>query len=412
MSILDDYDSLSEKTDIAVLKKAFQQKDRNIIVRTIHPVGQGAFYTERAVDKEGNTIHLMVYDCGSISYRKLKREVSSSLSEDKDIDLLFISHFDRDHVNGLKYLKNNRTIKKVVMPLISSSDKWFYLFVLPSDLQAILLDPQNFFGKDTTIIYVRNMEEDNIGSADIQNSDNDIVNLESLSSSTIISSGTQLQFLNNSWCYIPFNYGEERRKTTLTIELQKRGIDVSSLANGNLTYIDENRKTIKEAYQNVCPDGANKCSLILYSGAIENSGISKWWNGNIWNKYFDDISLKTACLYVGDTDLNQQVGNQDILDNLSYHLGKYHQSIGTIQLPHHGSIKNFNKKILTMWNIPKHYFASYGENNPHGHPSSSVLGIVMRGNSFFGVTENRSSIAIELIYLLSNTSVKIYRSIG
>ena len=114
------------------------------------------------------------------------------------------------------------------------------------------------------------------------------------------------------------------------------------------------------------------------------------------------MECNAACLYLGDTDLNQQVkGNTDVIDSLSSHLADVSRHIGTIQVPHHGSIKNFNYKILTKWNIPKQYFASFGEKNQHGHPSSKVLEYIMRGNPFYGITENRSSIAIEYIYLES-----------
>ena len=35
------------------------------LIRTFHPVGHGAFYTERFYDENGNNIANVVYDCGS-----------------------------------------------------------------------------------------------------------------------------------------------------------------------------------------------------------------------------------------------------------------------------------------------------------------------------------------------------------
>ena len=385
MSVLD-----IEKTDEEllsnVIKSCMKQNNKNVIVRTIHPVGQGAFYSERFIDEAGDSQFLMVYDCGSNSPRKLEREISSSIKEDEKINILFISHFDYDHVNGLAYLKSKYRIEKVVMPLISPFDKCYYLLDLPLSLQNIVLNPQAFFEGDTIINYVNPIEDND-----------EIVPL----AENTIASGTRLNLsCYADWCYIPFNYDGAARRKDLETAFKKKGIDIDWLEKRELDKMIENRSKIKDAYQSVCTGGANEASLVLYSGPINESRICRWWNGERWNRYFDAVECNAACLYLGDTDLNQQVkGSNDMIDSLFSHLAAVSHHIGTIQVPHHGSIKNFNHKILTKWNIPKHYFASFGEKNTHGHPSSEVLEYIMRGNPFYGVTENRSSMAIEFIYL-------------
>ncbi len=78
--------------------------------RTFHPVGQGAFFTEQlsSLNEEYDTT--IVYDCGTISSSdQLNSEISDFKKEQKKegrrlFDILFISHFDSDHVNGLKKL--------------------------------------------------------------------------------------------------------------------------------------------------------------------------------------------------------------------------------------------------------------------------------------------------------------------
>lgn len=43
-------------------------------IRTFHPVGQGAFYTERFYDEgQGKPVFTAVYDCGSVNVRQLKK---------------------------------------------------------------------------------------------------------------------------------------------------------------------------------------------------------------------------------------------------------------------------------------------------------------------------------------------------
>lgn len=76
--------------------------------RTLHPVGQGAFFTEKIVDDKRFTS--IVYDCGSTSSRDILYHEIEQINRDKDnywygpFNLMFISHFDNDHINGLKKL--------------------------------------------------------------------------------------------------------------------------------------------------------------------------------------------------------------------------------------------------------------------------------------------------------------------
>lgn len=45
----------------------------------------------------------MVYDCGTRNGTMLlEREINKAFNRKQSVDLLFISHFDRDHVSGLK----------------------------------------------------------------------------------------------------------------------------------------------------------------------------------------------------------------------------------------------------------------------------------------------------------------------
>ena len=100
--------------------------------RTFWPVGHGAFYTE----KFGGRV-TVVYDCGSglapvrniggkdVSPKDVADRVNGFLppkkDEDgnviKDIDLLFISHFHADHINGVPALLPR--VKRLVLPYFS-----------------------------------------------------------------------------------------------------------------------------------------------------------------------------------------------------------------------------------------------------------------------------------------------------
>lgn len=65
-----------------------------ILTRTIHPVGQGAFYSETfSVRKK--KLYTVVYDCG---YDK-RESAAAKIERLSAVDLIFISHFHDDHIN-------------------------------------------------------------------------------------------------------------------------------------------------------------------------------------------------------------------------------------------------------------------------------------------------------------------------
>lgn len=70
------------------------------VIRTFHPVGQGAFYSERFYeDGRSEAIYKIVYDCGTSwgSVMKAKKVVAKAFDKKDVIDYLFISHLDYDH---------------------------------------------------------------------------------------------------------------------------------------------------------------------------------------------------------------------------------------------------------------------------------------------------------------------------
>ena len=89
--------------------------------RTFHPVGFGAFYTEQHTQNGKNAI--IVYDCGSRTKGvDLESYIKGLKFSPKVIDILFISHFHADHINGIPFLKKYFTIKKVVIPYIPEEE--------------------------------------------------------------------------------------------------------------------------------------------------------------------------------------------------------------------------------------------------------------------------------------------------
>ena len=95
-----------------------------MIKRIFHPIGQGAFYSERHTSCNIN----IVYDCGTTNPRLLAKQkvISQSFRKDDVIHILFISHFDKDHISLIDTLKKAvKKIERVVLPLLHDEQKIF-----------------------------------------------------------------------------------------------------------------------------------------------------------------------------------------------------------------------------------------------------------------------------------------------
>ena len=94
---------------------------------TLWPVGQGLFYSGEI--EYGENYFNFIYDCGSESLKKdnLEKVVDdyvNSLNTNKIIerkivlDMLVVSHFDKDHISGLEFLFEKMFVTFTVRPCI------------------------------------------------------------------------------------------------------------------------------------------------------------------------------------------------------------------------------------------------------------------------------------------------------
>lgn len=208
------------------------------VTRTFHPVGHGAFYTEKhMIDGDPFTI---VYDCGSMSPKKidLKNMVEKFFTEDQPIiDILFISHFDEDHINGIEFLKNHCNIKRVVMPLLDEKAKILakvkniIRYDTRSGNPTKLIDsfktidkPEASLKDDTMIIKVNYTN----GRTSTENSElYDIIDLNTNKYGRIkeIESASRIHLSlkedRTEWYFIPFNYKYDERSEQFAEALKK-----------------------------------------------------------------------------------------------------------------------------------------------------------------------------------------------
>lgn len=127
-----------------IYKKTNQMKGLLKQEFIIHPVGQGLFYSGK-ISHENKIKFRMVFDCGSNTAGACQEEIEiyrdSDFLEEKVLDLLVVSHFDKDHVNQIENLpKGGIKVKKLVMPFLTFEERLFLVLkcldskkILPED---------------------------------------------------------------------------------------------------------------------------------------------------------------------------------------------------------------------------------------------------------------------------------------
>lgn len=389
------------------------------VSRVFHPVGQGAFYSESHILDDGNTFDV-VYDCGTrrrLSWLRKRVNESYSYNNSKKIDteLLFLSHFHDDHYKGIELLNP----KVIILPFLDEWDKvifWIGRELKESSFNPNLEEELHQLFPNAKILLISSIDNDptDIPVGDIVN----VNNLLSAEGKEILPSGIKLAIDDSfDWMYIPINPCLDYRTRQLFIELVEASeeIDIEELKTLNSQYFSLKKRELKEIYYAI--GSPNEYSMAVYSGPNYKHLKQKFTYTNccsyscricsiydcILYRHYDDI-FKAGCLYLGDINLNNQI---DPLKIIYKNLGLDIQNeIGTIQVPHHGSRKNFNSNLLCKYIFPKEwvkrdpgsiiYIISVGEHNPYGHPSAKVMEEIIRSKNILKlVTDNTATAFIE-----------------
>ena len=383
------------------------------IVRTFHPVGQGAFYSERFYDDSGNVTNV-VFDCGVEDVgERHKKVVRGNFIEDDAIQYLFISHLDNDHISLVKTLKEavGGKIWNVVLPYIDreSVALQYSLSLISGDSNVWsfwrgLKDVQDGVsteGSETRYHFIGDER------------DNDLPerwNVQLHNSGESFSLGN---YSNEDWVFIPFVHYPERKDkldehlTPLLTdnqfqkEVEGLGLTITSLKDLKLALIKDTfadlinnqviKKKLHDAYCGITGT-INQNSLIVYSGpSIKyDSKDHAFLDEGFVPRYYPGLYYHVACIYTGDSDFD--------ITSYKNHLGKLWNNVGTIQIPHHGSLDSF-KIDKNHDKLPSHiaFPVSCGEVNKYGHPSGKVLSLLCAERNYpFIVTEQCSTIYIQL----------------
>lgn len=348
------------------------------VVRGIHPVGQGSFYTEIHNIMAGDE-HCVVFDCGTIGgMDSLEKSVKDTFKKDQVIDALVISHFDKDHVNGIKHIDRKCKIKNIIVPQYSNR-KWFYIvadFVTRGG-KSVNMDVCNleiFRQRGIRIIEVKTMDDEDAAGNSERAEEKSLQGSENMT----IPSGTHMKVSASinvdggtvKWVYIPINCTLGKDIARLEAKLNDVVSGFTALSADDMkNAIEKHRKEINEAYKEVF-GSSNASSLCMYSGldsAKRDIPLCKCFNRGYLRRL---VNSNEACLYTGDSELRSLIK----LKCIERLIGTLKERIGLLQIPHHGSIENTDAGIFNIFSVQRMAcFMSYGIGNRYGHPSQYLI---------------------------------------
>lgn len=305
--------------------------------RTFHPVGHGAFYTERFYE-DGNCVYTAVYDCGCNApvKNKLQQIVNAEFLQNTRINALFISHFDTDHINGIQYLLNY--CDKIYVPALSPLEKitvYVYNCLVSGHINSYAnRGLQKLFGDSEIGERIIEVEPFNRLENTVENEqDGTISRSGMLPAGTPISAGAAIPH----WIYLPFYL---KMPISITAPIQRT---FASAINGNIVDFNEVARiikvngipAIKQLFDSAIPaNKRNFYSMTVYSGYEKGICCDECrciMNNNCCGCRVD-CKAKANCLYMGDFEASYK----NVSDLTSFYKCYFFRS-KIIQVPHHGS---------------------------------------------------------------------------
>ena len=374
--------------------------------RTFHPVGQGAFYSEEFELPDHGRFRI-VYDCGSktLSKSNLKKLIKSDFAGDMTVDILFISHFDEDHINGVEFLKP----KTVVVPFLSEAQillltlcnifqegRTYYNVDLAKNPTKTFPDSQIIqilpYGSDSDFDPIFDLKAINDSNRDDSSKNRVLKELRKVKSLAPIN----ILYDKLFWEYIPYNPNWDKYAELFKSKITQHGLDWDQLvAPDNGAYIKKNFFTLKKFYDEL--KQKNLHSLVVCSNSVQDVQLSsRRVNCKNCLNLPGRLDLPCGCIYFGDAKVEAKWRNAfyKYLQGLGIL-----QRIGTLQVPHHGSSSSNGENIISKRYIlanPVLCIISVGEFNHYGHPSARVIRELLRkGGSVSTVTEAVSSMFIQ-----------------
>lgn len=382
------------------------------IKRTFHPVGQGAFYSEKFIFDTNNNYNEfnIVYDCGSVDRFALSREILKYQKETKVIDILFISHFHDDHINGIAELLNGVSVKRVVMPYLDIVNRLLTIGSLTDvSLYLLIANPQFFF---------HSLDKPNVRLTfvypDQKRPYDNTFDLDKYKGEYIYSGNPIEECFNYTnpisiWEFVPANIFSPNKNITQFTNLmeEKFGSDyINTIHNLFKSLEDTALQSIISDIQDIYLESfgkarTNDTSLLLYSGLQQDVEYDIELINNL-HLYCYVLAHKKACcyykfsgcLYTGDLHLSTK-NSEKVKSIFDCRLN----NLLTTQVPHHGSSTSDSYDFWSNLNTYTTVLC-YGSRNSYHHPSPKTLSTLSScKKSMIHVTDNSATMFSQIMYI-------------
>ncbi|AXI45851.1 hypothetical protein C1J03_07275 [Sulfitobacter sp. SK012] len=354
-------------------------------------------------------VYRWVYDCGSSTAKRLVTNAIADLKGDcegEKIDLLTLSHFHNDHINGAVDLLNAIGAKTVMLPW---APLWHRLLIgFEQGIRAedpemlFFVDPVQYFeqeagdGFDQVLFVMPSDGEgppfptepteapeppEGLDDPEKPSDQGDPVSYGDLEGAyghldrrvRMLRSGIAIS-VYDVWEFLPYNDPATKPNDPFGFAAKVESYR-GSLLNGDEDEREAALKDLKALYKATFGRTAmNDVSLMLYGGAVGN------WRGHFYCECLSH-SLSEGCwcwqqhettaaiLLTGDGNL----GSVSKWDTLERYLGRrraIHASV--FQVPHHGARANWYDGLAAAASPRMSIFCS-DPNHSYGHPHAEVL---------------------------------------
>jgi len=389
------------------------------------PVGHGGFHTGAFCfpDLHHPCLH-WVYDCGSwhkartALQKRIKGLVKRVHRTKRPLDLLFVSHFDVDHVNGLHTLLDQLPVDTVVIPYLEPADAFVVVAAAVErqnatpatdpdwrkwllELHQIVFDPQSWFGRRGVrrVIRIRPGSAPEPGPAIGEGplplpelpgtgegeapqarsfypvfvrpdgsllpprsaTKADKCEVMTVDAGTLVGLATR-NGVWTDWWFVPYVHpisDQARRDLQAaikrTLRVSRRDRLSDQLAH-SLKH-KAKRRELAELYRREELDDANGISMSLYEGPISMSPYKGpgYYSGRRTRFGRDQPSRHVGWLLTADAKLQ----NRDQRREWTQFFGaRASKAVGALMLPHHGADGNFHESILEFAPDAKLFFTA------------------------------------------------------
>lgn len=367
------------------------------------PVGQGLFHSGRLLGLTGRTYH-WVYDCGSSSKGKIRDDAIAEYRKPhrRRINLVTLSHFDKDHINGIEALVHGIRVDKMLLPYLPMHDRLLIAIAEGIDvgepLFEFFVDPAAYLtgldGNDIgEIVFVPAAGPDDSapGEADEgpvdpdfpidepkidegkppkEFSDDPIGRGSGQGKTRFLRPGGRI-FIPQLWEFVPYNDAELQPKATPSFERRARRLARNFAT--KLTRRDAALKLLKRLYDKTFGGRSrprNLVSLFLYSGPVGDpvSLATYWATAPV---RLNDANDNFAQLSTGDGYL-KTAAQLNALRHFYRNERRLERS-GIFQVMHHGARGNWHKGVAAAVKPAVSIFSSNPVRVPWGHPHAEVL---------------------------------------